>query len=132
MNPNSQSALFHESIYDALKEVVLASGGTKVVGTLLWPEKSADSAQKLLSDCLNENRAEKLDPEQVMFILRLGRKNGNHAAINFISRDAGYGDPQPIEPEDAKAALMREFIAAQKAMSAISAQLAGVGLKVGQ
>ena len=28
----------------------------------------------------------------------------------FICRDLGYSDPQPIEPEDERAALQRQFI----------------------
>lgn len=129
MSTKPQSFLFHESLADALKEVISVAGGTKSVAAKLWPEKTPDAAQRTLLDCLNENRPEKLSPEQVLFLMRLGREIGCHAAINYISRDAGYSDPQPIEPEDEKAKLMREFVAAQKAMSSIADRLANVGLR---
>lgn len=132
MSNKAQSFLFHESFSDALKEVILAAGGTKSVACKLWPEKTPDAAQRTLLDALNDNRPEKLSPDQVLLLIRLGREVGCHAAINYVSRDGGYSDPQPIEPEDEKAKLMREFIAAQKAMSAISAQLANVNLKISQ
>lgn len=130
MSTKPQTFLFHESLADALKEVISVAGGTKSVAGKLWPEKTPDAAQRTLLDCLNENRPEKLSPEQVLFLMRLGREIGCHAAINYITRDAGYSDPQPIEPEDEKAKLMRDFIAAQKAMSAITDRLANVGLNL--
>lgn len=129
MSTKSQSQLFHESLYDALKEVIQQAGGSKVVASKLWPEKTPDSAHRILLDCLNENRAEKLSPEQVLFLMRIGREVGCHAAINYMTRESGYSDPQPIEPEDEKAKLMREFITASKAMAMISERLANVGLK---
>jgi hypothetical protein len=129
MSKKPQSFLFHESLADALKEVIAVAGGTKSVACKLWPEKTPDAAQRTLLDCLNENRPEKLSPEQVLFLMRLGREIGCHAAINYITRDSGYSDPLPIEPEDEKAKLMREFVAAQKAMSSIADRLANVGLR---
>lgn len=109
-----QPALFHESINDALREVVMALGGTKKVGAMLRPQKLIDEAGRWVSDCLNVDRREKFDPEEVMFLLREARKAGCHTAINYIAADAGYSHPTPIEPEDEKAQLMREFIEATK------------------
>lgn len=129
MNNKQQVSLFHESISDALKEVIQHGGGSKSVACKLWPEKTPDSAHRTLLDCLNENRAEKLSPEQLIFLIRLGREVGCHSAINFISHQGGYSDPQPVEPEDEKAQLMREFIQAQKAMSFLAEKLSHVGLK---
>jgi hypothetical protein len=129
MTAKLQTSLFHESLSDALKDIIQAAGGSKSVACKLWPEKTPDSAHRTLLDALNENRPEKLSPEQVLFLLRIGREVGCHSAINYMSRDAGYSDPQPIEPEDEKASLMRDFIAAQKAMSLIANRLENVGLR---
>lgn len=129
MSSKPQSELFHESLSDALKELIQQSGGSKAVACKLWPEKTPDSAHRTLLDCLNENRSEKLSPEQVLFLLKLGRESGCHSAINYLTRESGYSDPSPIEPEDEKAKLMRDFIAAQKAMSVISERLVNVGLR---
>lgn len=115
----SQHALFHESIADAIRAVVQATGGMKAVGRLLWPEKSADAASKLLVDCLNDTRPERLNPEQVMFLARLGRERGCHAVMLYLARECGYSDPTPIEPEDEKAALQRQYIEAVKTMADI-------------
>lgn len=129
MTTKTQASLFHESLSDALKDVIQQAGGTKSVAAKLWPEKTPDSAHRTLLDCLNENRSEKLSPEQVLFLLRMGREVGCHSAINYMTRECGYSDPQPIEPEDEKAKLMRDFIAAQKVMSAIASRLENVGLR---
>lgn len=91
-----QPALFYESINDALDACVKACGGAKVVGGKLWPEKTPDAAHRLLLACLNESRDEKLGPDQVMFILKLGRERGFHAAMAFLNGEAGYEAPRPI------------------------------------
>lgn len=114
IDSSKQDPLFCESINEALREAVKALGGAKKVGEKLKPEKLADEAGRWLSDCLNPDRREKLDPEQVMWILREARKVGCHTAMHFICDDTGYAKATPIEPEDEKARLQREFIEATK------------------
>lgn len=100
----------HETLTDALIDCVRAAGGSKQVGPLLWPEKTPESAQRLLLDCLNDDRPSKLSPEQVLLVLRLARAKGYHDGMNFIAADLGYGTPVPIEPRDEVAELQRQFI----------------------
>lgn len=114
MDKAQQTPLFYESINDVLREVVQSLGGSKKVGSSMKPQKLADEAGRWVSDCLNSDRREKFDPEEVMFLLREGRKVGCHAAINYICGECGYSNPQPVEPEDEKARLQREFIEATK------------------
>lgn len=123
-----QPSLFYESINDALDAAVKACGGAKVVACRLWPDKTPEAAHRLLLACLNEGRDEKLGPDQVMFVLKIARERGFHGAINFLARDAGYADPMPIEPEDERARLQREFIEAQRAMQKLAERMERVGL----
>lgn len=116
-------SLFHESLADALRECVGVCGGLKIVGKILWPEKEVDIAGRLLADCLNDAKREKLSPEQVMLVLRLAREKGCHAGMTYMARELGYADPQPIEPEDEKAKLQREYIEAARAMSKMAARI---------
>lgn len=118
-----------ESLNQALIECVKASGGSKVTGALLWPEKTINDAQRLLLACLNDERNEKLTPDQSLLIIKEAKTKGCHVGIEYLCSALGYSVPTPIEPEDEKAKLMREFIAAQKAMSAITDRLANVGLR---
>ncbi|MFC5524032.1 hypothetical protein [Polaromonas jejuensis] len=115
--------LFHESLNDALREVVAACSGPKQVAAKLWPEKTPDAAHRLLLDCLNETRAERLDPDRLRMLLKLGRNAGCHAAMNYLLRDLGYEDCRPLEPQDEQAALMRDYIAATKALQGIASRL---------
>jgi hypothetical protein len=124
----TQEPLFYETLNDALKAIVRALKGAKAVGVKLWPEKTPDGASRLLNDCLNEDRAEKLSPEQVMWLLTEGRRVGCHAAMNFLAAQAGYADPQPIEPEDERVKLQREFIEAQKYMAKLAGRMERVGM----
>jgi hypothetical protein len=119
----SQPPLFVESITDALREVVRACGGAKVVGCKLWPEKAPDAAARTLADCLNDARAEKLSPDQVLLLARMGRERGCHAVLAFFAAECGYAQPVPIEPEDERAALQREYIEATKVLAHLAARI---------
>ena len=124
----SQEALFYETFNDALDAVVKACGGAKSVACKMWPEKTPDAAHRLLLACLNEGRVEKLSPEHVLMLLRMGRDRNCHAAINYLARESGYSDPTPIEQEDEKARLQREFIEAQRSMSMLANRMEKFGM----
>lgn len=105
-----QSALFHEDIYDALSTDIAVLGGPKKVATMLWPAKSARAAADHLANCLSRHRAEKLDIEQIMFLIRKAKEQGSYCTLSFLADDTGFTRPMPVEPEDEKAALQRQFI----------------------
>lgn len=123
-----QPALYHDTLQDALSEVVTALGGAKKIGALLWPEKSADDAGRQLRHALDPDRPEKVSLEQLALLLRLGREKGAHAGMYFLARDAVYQDPVAVEPEDERAQLMREFVEATKVQARLAAQMQRVGL----
>lgn len=106
-----------------LIECVKACGGSKVVGGKLWPEKPVADAQKLLLACLNDDRPEKLSPDQAFLIEKMARDTGNHLAIEYRCKALSYSIPTPIQPEDEKAELMREFIQSQKALLALAERI---------
>jgi hypothetical protein len=105
-----QLGLVHESLNDALREVVQALGGSKRVGAVMRQTKTPDEAGRWVLDCLNTERREHFSPEDVMWLLREGRRIGAHAAMNHMTREAGYAAPVPVEPADEAAELQRAFI----------------------
>lgn len=105
-----QPALFVEDIHTALSDVVRALGGMKKVGVAMRPDKPADDAGRWLADCMNKDRRERLDYEQIMWLLKEGRKVGCHTAMHFLNQEAGYAPPTPVEPEDEMAELQRQFM----------------------
>ena len=111
MDKQLQAPLFHEDIFEAIRTVVMAMGGGKKVGGLFWPEKPAGQAGELLNNCLNTVRPEKLDPEQVLFLITQGQRIGCHAIAEFIAQQACYRFIA-IEPEDEKAELQKQVIKA--------------------
>ncbi len=119
--------LFHESWADALREVIATCGGAKQVAGKLWPENTPDAAHRLLLDCLNETRPERLDPDRLRLVLALGRQADCHAAVNWLLRDLGYEDAKPVKPTDERDALMRDYIAATKAMSVLAQRIEQMG-----
>lgn len=115
--------LFHETWADALREVIAACGGMKQVAAKLWPEKTPDAAQRLLSDCLNDMRPEKLGPDHLRMVLQMGRNAGCPAGINWLLRDLHYEDCREVILEDKKAVLQREYIAAVRSLAQLSRQI---------
>lgn len=117
-----QSTLFHETPYEALKDCVRALGGTKKVASMMRPEKTIDAAATWLNDCLNEGRRDKLDFDQVLWILLEAKKIGCHSAMNYICNFAGY-QAAPIEPQDEMAELQRNFIESTKHLSRMAERI---------
>ncbi len=114
-----QPALFYDSYLEALRDDVLVSGGAKVVGKLLFPEKEVEAARNALNDCLNAARRERLSDEQERLIIRRAREvRGFSAAVYFLCDDTGFERPKALNPEDEKAKLQREVIEAARTVKA--------------
>lgn len=90
---------FFETPEDAVRAAVQALGGAKKVGAILWNDRSVDNASRLLLDCINASRAEKLEMTQVMLILRLAKDVGCHAPFAWMAAEIGY-DVKPITKAD--------------------------------
>lgn len=86
---------FYEGPEDALRAAVQALGGAKKVGPMLWPDKTVDNAARLLLDCINPSRAEKLEITQIMRIFALAKEVGCHSPFAWFSGEVGY-DIKPI------------------------------------
>lgn len=113
----------NESITDALVECVKACGGSKVVGLAMWPTKGVEGAQRHLLACLNAERAEKLGPDELLHLLRMAREKGCHVGMSFMAHQAGYSEPQPVEPQDERAQLQREFIESTRALARMAQRI---------
>lgn len=104
-----QDRLFYEDVNEALRELVNHLGGAKKVGRVLWPEKTIEQSQTLLLACLNTERKERLTPEQVMLLLRMGRDAGQHSAMQYICAEVGYSRPEPVNEQERIAALIERY-----------------------
>lgn len=101
--------LFHEDWRDALRHLVKALGGFEAVGADMWPTKTRKAAGNWLSDCLNPERAAKLDIEEIEALLRLGREAGMHIGIHFLCDALCYTPPTTVDPKDALAEVDRNI-----------------------
>ncbi len=99
-----------ETINEALISCVKVLGGSKQVGHKLWPEKTVDAAQRHLLACLNEDKPERLSPEQLVLLMRMSREHGCHAVMSFLADSLGYAEPVPIDPRDELTELMRQYL----------------------
>lgn len=115
-----------EHLHDALIDAVKACGGSKKVAAMLWPAKASqnlEGARRSLANCLNPECAEKLSLEEIMLILGAARKRGNHTVIEFLCDALNYSRPTPVEPEDERAKLKREYIEAARSMAKLAERI---------
>ena len=125
-----QIPLFVEDYNEAIRAAVQALGGFKRVGSELKPDLAADAAGRWLSDALNPDKREVLPPSALAWLRRKAREQGVHVIAAFEAQDAGYAPPVPIEPEDERAALMRDFVNASKHLSGIVQLLQRKGVEL--
>lgn len=121
-----------ETLNDAYIETVKACGGSKAVGHAIWPAKGVEGAQRHLLACLNPDRNEKLSPEEALHIERMARDRGCHIVAQYRASVLCYADPVPVEPEDERAKLEREFVEAARQMQRMAdriEKLRPLGLK---
>lgn len=98
-------------------------GGAKVVGPMLWPDKTLDASSRLIRDCTNANRPERLNPEQILLILKKCRAADFHGLKHFIDAEAGYGRTAPLDPIDELAQAQREFVDSVQQLKRLGAQI---------
>jgi len=123
----NQAELFHEDAYDALRTDIAFLGGNKTVGAMLWPKMSPDKAGEKLASCLNRGRPEKLDYEEVLFIQREAARVGSLASLTFSADFTSIHRPVVIQPEDERAKLQKDYIAAVQTISQIAKRLERIG-----
>lgn len=113
-----QLPLCHDDIYDALATLVAALGGAQEVGVHLRPEWEGkpDQAGRWVKDCINRNRADKFDFDQIFWLLREGRKIGCHVAtyhIKALLTMLGVAAlPAPVAREIVRPDLVSELLRA--------------------
>lgn len=115
-----QTALFHDSIYDAIGADVAAIGGIKKAGALLWPN-NADAAGRLRA-CLSTEHPQKLDAEEILSIKRLAKEAGSAATVNYEAQALAF-KVEWIKPEDEKAELQRQVIDMGRKLEIIARRL---------
>ena len=121
-------ALFCESIEEAILEVARFCGGRKTLAAEMWPSLPVREAHNRFDACCNPERREQFHPADLLYIAKRGRAAGCHSLLLFLARESGYADPQPVEPEDLRAKLQREYIEATKAMQRLAGRMERAGM----
>jgi hypothetical protein len=118
-----QLPLIVDDYEEAIRQTAYAMG-FKDVAHALRPDLKVDAAARWLSDCCNPDRERyELSLGQLGQLRRMARQAGVHILAVFEARDAGYADPKPIEPEDERAAIQREFVVHSKALQELAARI---------
>ncbi len=118
-----QEQLFFDDWRDAMRHVVAALGGAKVVGARMRQDMKPDQAGRWVSDCLNADRREHFSPDHLFLLMRLARESGVHTGMALIAEDCGYRAPQPADPAEMVDELRREFMQSVKRLDGIAGRI---------
>lgn len=105
-----QVPLWHDAIEDAIGTAIQALGGSKKVAELLWPvlaRSKPQTAYTRLRHCLNAEKPEKLDPDELLTIARAAALIGEHSIMQYMARELGY-EIAPLAPNEAEKRARRE------------------------
>lgn len=112
--------MVHDTFHEALQACVAACGGNKSVASMLWPTKDVHAARDTLLACLNPHRKEKLDLDEVVFVMRAARDRGCHAGMEYLAARLSYAPPVPVARADESDELHRQFLKTAAQMQRIS------------
>jgi hypothetical protein len=112
----NQTALFHDTIYDALGADISAAGGFKTVAGKLWPAESPTTGAAKLRNSINPDQPHKLCPDEVLAIKRLAQESGSSATVQYEAAQLGYVCTW-VAPEDELERIERENYDLLKAIS---------------
>jgi NAD-dependent oxidoreductase involved in siderophore biosynthesis len=118
----NQTALFHDTIYDAISADIMAIGGFKVVAGKLWPSESSTTAATKLRNAVNVDQPHKLCPDEVLQIKRLARENGSTATVDYEAQQLGF-QANWIDPKDEGDELRRQFIEATGMLAKLASRI---------
>lgn len=120
---------FYDTPEKALDACIQALGGSKKVGTRLFPEKTMESATTYLSNCVDPNRAEKLSLSHVMMLFKLAREEGVHSPFFWFAGEVGY-EAKPITRAEEVDRLTHVIEQASKTLSSAVQALERVQTRV--
>ena len=121
-------SLFCESIEESVAEVAMRCGGRKAFAAEMWPSMPVREAHNRFDACCNPERREQFHPSDLLYIARRGREVGCHSLMLFLAREAGYSDPAPVEPEDERARIQREFADAVRLQAKLVERMERMGV----
>jgi hypothetical protein len=85
----AQVALFHETPEEATAADIAALGGPKKVGAWLFPHLNTEQAAAQVRACLNTDRLEKFNQQQVILIKAKAREAGSDALLRYEAQCLG-------------------------------------------
>ncbi len=125
---SAQLSLVVEDIHEALAEIVRALGGNEAVGVRLYPERTPAAAATFVRNATSPTRAERFNPEQVWLLFVWARQAGFHNAKRWFDESTGYVPGEPLEPDDERAKLQRDFIESVNRQADLVARMERIGV----
>jgi hypothetical protein len=102
-----------DSYLDALRDDVIAVGGSKEVGEWFWREKTPEARRNCVNDRLNAERRERFTDEQEQLIMRRAVQKRGYSAAHYYRCDVlGTERPKALRIEDQQEKAQREFVEA--------------------
>lgn len=93
---------------DAFMADVMAAGGFKVIGNLLWPDMRVQDAGKKLKRFTIEGRRERLKHQEEAKIIREAARHGSRLLVEYYAK-LSSARVIPVAPEDSKQQVNEDF-----------------------
>jgi hypothetical protein len=118
----NQSALFHDSLSDAIGADIAAAGGFKAVAAKLWPTDAPGAATAKLRNSLNPEQPHKLCPEELLAIKRMAHECGSDATVQYEASQLGFAVSW-LDPRDEADELRRRVLDAADELKRLFSRL---------
>jgi hypothetical protein len=112
----AQVALFHETPEEATAADIAALGGPKKVGGWLFPHLNPEQAAAQVRACLNTDRLEKFNQQQVLLIKEEAHRVGSDALLRYEEQRLGRRG-EWTDPKDETEELRRDVRELLKAVN---------------
>jgi hypothetical protein len=114
---------FYDCAEDATNSAILNSGKSyKEVAHYIRPEISMDSAYAWLKNALKDDARETLSADRHIMIANYCQR---FDFLYYVAGKCHHSRPLPVEPEDEKAELQRQFIKAVTELRQLSSRING-------
>jgi hypothetical protein len=118
-----------DTFLEALRDDVVAIGGSKDVGEWFWREKTMEARRNCVNDRLNAERRERFTDEQVELIMRRAVQKRGYSAAHFHRCDViGTERPKAVRLEDEQARARQDLAAAAQSLERAAERLERLGV----
>lgn len=118
-----QQLRMNDNEFDAIGDDIKALGGPKVAAAIFFPTKTPDQGAATLRAWANQNRDEEPDFGQLMLLIEESRRRVGFSEVARYMEQRLNCRMEFMSPEDERARLQREYVAAVNVLVSVAARI---------